>query len=126
MRVKIGYLLFFLIPVLAACSAGPSASDAIEAYLSALVEGDQLQALNNSCVDWESQAKAEAASFEAVEARLEGVSCSLVEGGENEGVVECAGSILATYGAEVQELKLQGRSYIVTFEAGDWRMCGYQ
>lgn len=125
MRARIG-LPFFLILLLASCSAGGSAPKAIEAYLGALVNGDQLQALNNSCAAWESQAKAEAASFEAVEARLEGVTCSLVEGGESEGVVECQGLILATYGAEQQELKLQGRSYIVTFEAGDWRMCGYQ
>lgn len=125
MRTKIGYLLF-LILLIASCSAEGSAPDAIEAYLRALVKGDQLQALNNSCAAWESQAKAEAASFESVEARLEGVTCSLVEGDEDEGLVQCTGAILATYGAEEQELNLQNRSYIVTFEAGDWRMCGYQ
>ena len=125
MRKRIS-LLLGLILLLASCSAGSSATDSIEAYLSALVNGDQLQAVSNSCAAWESQAKAEAASFEAVEARLQGVTCSLVEGGENEGLVECSGSILATYGAEEQELNLQGRSYIVTLEAGDWRMCGYQ
>jgi hypothetical protein len=115
-----------LLASLSACSDGGSPEAAVENYLQSLIEGDQVGAVNASCVDWEAQARAEAASFDAIEARLEGVSCSV--SGESGGfsLVSCQGVIIATYGAEDTELALEGRSYQMIEEGGEWRMCGYQ
>jgi hypothetical protein len=125
--VRISKWAFFIIlGLLAACSGGGSPSETIERYLQSLVDGDQIQAVNASCAEWEGQARAEAASFEAVEARLEEVVCTAADGGGESTTVTCGGAILATYGAEEQQLTLQGRVYEVVREGGEWRMCGYQ
>ena len=125
---KIRYLsfLFFLVISLIGCQAAGSPGDAVEGYLQAVIQSDEVQAISLSCAEWEQDAKMEAASFEAVEAKLEGVSCSVKEEKEDYQVVECTGVILATYGAEDQALELEGRLYRVVLEGGEWRMCGYQ
>ncbi len=119
-------ILVLTASLLGACGDGGSPEAAVEKYLQSLISSDEVGAVNASCADWEAQAKAEAASFDAVEARLEGVSCSVSSEGGDVSLVSCVGVIVATYGTEDQELELQGRSYKVILEAGEWRMCGYQ
>ena len=125
-NVRILVLVGILITLLSACSGGGSPEAAVEKYLGSLIEGDQVGAVNASCADWEAQARAEAASFDAVEARLEGVSCSVSGESGEFSLVSCQGVIIATYGAEDTELPLEGRSYQMIEEGGEWRMCGYQ
>lgn len=121
---RYGFLL--VLSLLAACGGGGSPAETIERYLQTLVDGDQVQAVNASCAAWEGQARAEAASFEAVDARLDNVVCTAVDGGGESTTVTCQGAILATYGAEEQQLGLQGRVYELIREGGEWRMCGYK
>lgn len=118
--------LITLIALLAACQAGGSPSETVEDYLQAVIDADWVQAVNLSCAAWEEGARTEANSFDSIEARLDGVSCS-AEGtdGDIQGVT-CQGVIVATYGAEDRQLTLQGRVYQVVLEGGEWRMCGYQ
>lgn len=115
--------------VLAGCSTGTSeagAAEAVQAYHQALVSKDADRLANLSCADWEAQAKNELASFGAVEASLEDLSCQ--EAGEAEGytLVNCSGVIRANYGAEVLEIDLSERTYQAAYEGGEWRMCGYR
>lgn len=125
-RLRILVLVVILLSSLSACSNGGSPEEAVENYLQSLIEGDQVGAVNASCADWEAQARAEAASFDAIEARLEGVSCSVSGESGDFSFVSCQGVIIATYGAEDTELALDGRSYQMIEEGGEWRMCGYQ
>ena len=118
--------MVLLISVLSACGDGGSPEAAVENYLESLISGDQVGAINASCADWEPQARAEAASFDSVEARLEGVSCSVSGESGDFSLVSCQGSIIATYSAEDTELPLGGRAYQIIEEGGEWRMCGYQ
>lgn len=126
MKLRLGVLVFIALSLLSACGGGDSPTTAVEKYLDSLVAGDQVGAVNASCADWEAQARAEAASFDSVEARLEGVSCSVSAEEGDVSLVSCQGTIIATYGAEDTELPLEGRSYQIVQEGGEWRMCGYQ
>ncbi len=125
-KLKIPLAFISLVGILAACQGGGSPSDAVQNYLQAVVEADWAQAVSLSCAQWEEGARVEASSFEAVEAKLEGVSCSVEAEEGDVQLVSCQGVILATYGVEDQELQLEGRLYRVVLEGGDWRMCGYQ
>jgi hypothetical protein len=114
--------------LLAACAAqtGSAAAQAVEGYLNALIAKDSAKLSNLSCKDWESQATMEMDSFQAVTAVLEGVSCKEtgVDGATT--FVNCQGNIVATYNNEQQKLDLSPRTYKVTQEGGEWRVCGYR
>lgn len=123
--------LFLLIAVLAGLAAGCTAeqtpANAIENYLQALAAKDQTAAVSNSCAAWEEQALAEGASFINVEVNLEGLSCQTENQADTLAEVSCTGKFIFSYDAgEDQELDLSGRTFSVTKEGGDWRMCGYQ
>ncbi|NMB55103.1 MAG: hypothetical protein GYA15_10425 [Leptolinea sp.] len=125
-------LILLLLPgllLLSACTgAGSSAAGpekAVETYLNALVNQDVNRLVTVSCKAWEEKARLEADSFQAVKARLEGMTCSKA-GEEGASVkVACTGKIVATYGNEDQEIPLDRRPYLVSQEGGEWRMCGY-
>jgi hypothetical protein len=118
--------LALLMTILVGCQPGGSPSGVVEDYLQAVVDGDWTRAVNLSCAAWEEGARTEANSFESVEAWLEGVSCSTSGEEADAQSVTCQGVIMATYGAEDQELPLKDRIYRVVLEGGEWRMCGYQ
>jgi ABC-type glycerol-3-phosphate transport system substrate-binding protein len=114
---------------LAACggesATGEGAAQAVESYLTALVNKDSDKLMSLSCADFEADATLELDAFQAVEAALKDASC--VEAG-TEGdatLVACTGAIVATYGGEDQALDLSGRVYKVVQEGGDWLVCGY-
>lgn len=122
-------ILFITIPIflLAACGTSGSESapvQAVEDYLTALVEknADRLSTL--SCPAWEEEALIELDSFQAVTARLEGVACEQVGTDGETALVLCNGSIIATYTNEDQEIDLSTRTYEVVQEGGDWMVCG--
>ena len=121
-----GLLMAGMAVGLAACSAAGSPADAIQGYLQALVAKDEVAAANLSCSDWEAQARAEALSFDAVQVRLDAVSCQAPDVSGDLATVTCEGKILANYGAEDQEIDLSGRAYQAVRQNGEWLMCGYK
>ena len=116
-----------LVLVLTACAPkGDRAAGVVESYLNALVakNSDQLSAV--SCAEWESSALTELDSFQAVETKLEGLSCAKTGTDGDATLVTCQGKLIATYGSEDQELDLSTRTYRVVEQGGDWLVCGAQ
>lgn len=112
--------------ILSACASGNGggAVGAVEDYLDALVAKDEARLLTLSCGEWEDDALLELDSFQAVTARLEGVSCEQTGTEGDTALVRCNGNIVATYNEEDQELDLSVRTYQVVQEGGDWLVCG--
>ena len=108
-----------------ACSSAATSEGAIESYLEALIAKDVITAINTSCLAWEENARAEGLSFEAVEARLEELSCREVGTQGVYLVVACDGKIVANYGGEDQDIDLSDRNYLALYEDYEWKMCGY-
>jgi len=125
---RILLLVFFLIPLLiTACAGGGDApAQTVELYYQALVEKDQDRLVNLSCADYESMALLEFDSFLSVETTLEDVSCQTTnQEGESAWVI-CQGAIAASYEGEIREFPLSGQTYLVSKEAGEWRVCGVE
>lgn len=120
----LGIFIFFA----AGCSSGGSDPSAvIEAYMTSLVEGDNAKSVALSCAAWEENAGAEGASFEGVEVALDGMACSTVSDDGSSAVVSCEGDIVFSYaGGEDEVIPLNRRNYALSFEGGEWRMCGYE
>ena len=112
--------------VLAGCGSQSNAASTILAYLEALAARDADMMTSLSCADWEAQARTEYEAFSAVTVALEDASCS--ESGKDGDftLVSCTGKIVANYGNEILEIDLSDRTYQSSFEAGEWRMCGYR
>jgi hypothetical protein len=111
--------------ILAACSSNSDApARAVEEYLNALVAKDADRLPSLVCGDWEDDALIELDSFQAVEARLEAMACQQTGTDGDTALVDCTGSIIATYNDEDQELDLSVRTYQVVQEGGDWLVCG--
>jgi hypothetical protein len=125
---RILLFLMVLLLIISSCSSesANNAPGAVEAYLGALVTKDENQMINQSCADWESQAKLELNSFAAVEASLENLNCEISGQAGDYILVDCRGIIIANYGAEVLEIDLQERTFQVLQEGDEWRMCGYR
>jgi hypothetical protein len=101
------------------------AVQALETYLQALVNKDEDTLVRLTCADWEMDALLEYDAFGGVETSLDGLSCRQVESGEGTASVVCEGAILASYGEEVQDFDLSGRTYQMVEQGGDWLVCGY-
>lgn len=129
MKIKPIHLLIFVVflLMLPACGGGNSPDAVIETYLTALVTGDNAAAVNVSCTAWEANANAEGASFEGVEVALEGMDCRVLSENGETASVACEGDIVFSYaGGEDEVISLNRRDYSLAFEAGEWRMCGYE
>jgi len=124
--IRIVGILTFLSLAITACAQQGSAEEAIEAYLNALVSKDVIRAVDESCLEWEEGAHAEASSFEAVIVRLDGLACSPVGVSGDQTLVDCEGKIVANYGGEDQDIPLSGRTYLAVIEDREWKMCGYE
>jgi hypothetical protein len=111
---------------LTACGSQNSAApaEAVEDYLTALVEKDANRLTTLSCGAWEEDALLELDSFQAVTARLEGLACEQTGTDGDTALVLCNGNIVATYNEEDQELDLSVRTYQVVEEGGEWLVCG--
>ncbi|MDR3573411.1 MAG: hypothetical protein P4L50_06110 [Anaerolineaceae bacterium] len=128
-RLLFSLLLIGLISAaLSGCSAGGSAAggapQAVQSYLQALTSKDATKLSNLSCKTWEAQATMELDSFQAVATTLNGVACKETGKDGSSTLVTCTGKIVASYNGENQNLDLSGRTYLVTQEGGDWRVCG--
>lgn len=118
LTVLMAVLLIF---ILAAC-ASDAPEDAVTGYFNALVEGDEATARSLTCAEWESIAVDRIASFTTLDARMDGMACS-VDGEVDDGTrVVCDGAIVITYDTSDQQLDLG--AYKVVQEGGAWRMCG--
>ncbi len=123
----VALILAVLAILLAACGGGASGSvRAVEDYLNALVSKDDALVSSLSCADWEAMALLELDSFQAVETRLEGLTCSDAGTDGDTFLVNCQGKIIATYNDEDQELDLSLRTYEVVQEDGEYLVCGYR
>lgn len=129
MRKFILFTLFttLALTVLSACGSSANTdapAKAVEDYLNALVNKDADRLPTLVCGAWEEDALIELDSFQAVTARLENVACTQ-NGTDGETVlVNCTGSIVATYNNEDQALDLSVRTYQVTEDNGTWLVCG--
>jgi hypothetical protein len=124
---RINLFAIAIILLLADCAPkGDDSALAVESYLRALVAKDRDQLSSLSCADWESSALTELDSFQAVEAKLDGLSCANTGTDGDTALVTCEGKLIATYGNEDQELDLSTRTYRVIEQGGDWLVCGTQ
>lgn len=99
----------------------------VETYLRALVEKDASSISSLSCADWEPMALLELDALQAVETRLEGLTCSTTtEETDSTFSVDCTGQLLATYNNEDQEIDLSFNTYIVIEQGGEYLVCGYR
>ena len=99
--------------LLTACASSnqDAPARAVEDYLNALVAKDEDRLSTLSCGDWEDDALLELDSFQAVTARLEGMTCEQTGTDGNTALVLCNGKIIASYGNEDQELDLSETTY---------------
>ena len=118
-------ILALLLGACGGSGGGDQPGQVVEAYFEALVEKDGDRMASLSCAAWEGMARQELDSFAGVPASLEGVSCQATGSEDEFTLVTCQGAILATYGAEDQELSLVGINYRTLQEAGEWRFCGF-
>ncbi len=112
--------------ILTACAAknDNAPAKAVDDYLKALVAKDANRLSTLSCGEWEDDALLELDSFQAVNTRLEGVSCSQTGTDGGTALVLCKGKIIATYNNEDQDLDLSVRTYQVVQQGGEWLVCG--
>jgi hypothetical protein len=122
------FLISLLLPlILSGCASKQTgAAYTTQAYINALVSKDATKLTNLSCAAWEADAKTELDSFGAVTARLEDLSCKDASKDGNYTLVACTGKIIANYNGEDQAINLADRTYKMSQEGGDWRMCGYK
>ncbi len=112
--------------LLAGCQPGSEgAVAAIENYLAARVDKDVDAMTRLSCPAWEGQARIEALTFEAMEARLDGVSCTAAGPDGDYELVACTGQIVTTYQGETREWSVSEHPYRALLDGGEWLMCGY-
>jgi hypothetical protein len=117
---------FISILFLTACASKNSnaPAKAVDDYLQALVAKDANRLSTLSCGDWENDALLELDSFQAVNTRLEGVSCEQTGTDGDTALVLCKGKLIATYNNEDQDLDLSARTYQVVQQGGEWLVCG--
>ena len=122
-------LVVILIATLALAACAPAkapAARAVEDYINALVAKDSSRLSALSCADWESSAQLELDSLQAVQVRLEGLSCSVTGTDGDITLVSCQGTISVTYNNEDQQIDLSVRTYHVVIQGGESLVCGYR
>ena len=120
-------VIFVWLMVLMVSACGPAKTPqvrAVESYLNALVGKDENRLSTLACAEWEPSALLELDSLQGVEARLEGMACSMIGSDGTTTLVKCQGKLIATYNNENQELDLSVRTYQVVQQGGDYLVCG--
>jgi hypothetical protein len=125
-RVLVWVALLIVGLILAGCKSQASAAESIQTYLQARVQSDVDKMISLSCPAWEAQARIEASTFKALNARLDGVSCSDSSTDGSATLVSCQGKIVTTYNGETREWSLSDHQFKTVLDDGEWRMCGYQ
>ena len=129
---RAGALLFIIVTILtlSSCTAAPGgdasgAVQALQGYLTALVDKDEAKLTSLTCPDFETDALLEYDSFQAVKTQLAGLTCQPAGSENGDVLVNCQGKILASYTNEAQEFDLSSRVYRMTKSGADWQVCGY-
>lgn len=125
-RILIPVTIVLAALALSACGSQDAPAGAVEAYLEALVAKDGDQIVNLACADWQDDATVEVDSLEAVEARLDSLSCETTGEDDDVTLVGCTGSIVLTYEGEDRPIDLSARTFQTVQEGGDWLVCGYR
>lgn len=124
---KLSALMMLMVAALAACNTqADSAASAVQSYLTGQAAGDEKKLLSVVCKAQEEQARTDAASFVAVKARIEGLSCQAAGEDAPFSIVSCQGNILLEYAGETRARSLADRNYKAIKEDGRWKMCGYK
>jgi hypothetical protein len=108
----------------ASATADPALA-AIYNYLEARARADGAEVTALACQAWQGQAATEAVSFRSMQARLEGVVCTVNGVSGPYTLVGCTGKIITTYGTETREWDQSSFVYQAVAEDGEWKMCGY-
>ncbi len=119
-RTAIPFMVVLL--TLAACTSSSEGGDptkTVTQYLTAKVAGDEAALRPLLCSAMEADVALEASSFAAVDAKLDGMSCTHADGSDT---VTCTGKIVVTYGTEDRDFPLS--TYNVVQEDGQWKWCG--
>lgn len=115
-----------VVPTVAGSPTPHPAAQVVYAYLEARAQTDMALATSLVCTRWQAQAATEVTSFRSMNAKLEGVACTLAGEEGAEVTVSCTGKMLTTYGGETREWDLSSFVYRVVEEEGAWKMCGYE
>ncbi|NJL94958.1 MAG: hypothetical protein HC915_15170 [Anaerolineae bacterium] len=119
----LGLLALFL----ASCADSGDPSEAIEAYLQALIEKDRDAFNNLVCAGYEAEAQVEFDSLGAVETSLRDLECERDGESGDYALVSCTGFIEVSYGGEnTQDLDLSREPFRALEDDGEWLMCGYE
>jgi hypothetical protein len=119
----VGILLIFC---LSACASTQTpASQAVEDYLQILSDKNEQSLLTRICPEYEVDALIEFDALAQVQTELKNVSCQQVDANGETVTVTCSGSIVSSYGSELLNYDLSGRTYSVTKNGEDWLVCGY-
>jgi len=122
-----GCLILIFVTGCNGVSAGLSSPESVvESYIKALVAKDSVSLSTLSCADWEQSAIMEFDSLQAVEVRLDGLSCGKIGMEGDFTLVNCKGKIIATYNGENQDIDLSSRNYKVSKQDDEFLVCGYQ
>ena len=125
MRIlRLTTILFIFGLIISACAQQPPAAQVVETYFNAIVEQNDALIPQIVCEEWQFDAYLEMDSFLAVNPVLEDLSCTVISEDQNSAIVNCQGSILATYNEEQQKIDLSNRNFIVRKEANEWLICG--
>lgn len=123
------FLCLCALLLVSACNTSQSEgdpTDAVEAYLDAMVANQTDRIPQLVCPAYESGARTDFDSMGAVGgAALDNVDCTRgVANGDNTSVT-CSGAITFTYNGENQSLDLTANNYLAQKVDGEWKMCGY-
>lgn len=124
------FLLLVFIGGLVISGCGQSGKDpaaqVVESYIQATVGKDANTVAGLSCKDWEQQAVMDVDSYQTYGVTLDGLSCQVKGKEGNLTLVGCQGKIVISYNTEKQEQDLSLRTYTVSQEGSEWRVCGYR
>jgi ABC-type phosphate transport system substrate-binding protein len=112
--------------LLAACATSAPPAQQVETYLRARASSNVNQMVSLSCGAWEAQARIEASSFKALNARVDGLTCQASGSDGAVTFVGCAGKIITSYNGESREVSLADKQFKTVNEGGEWRVCGYR
>jgi len=123
-------ILFFVLTIVfvAGCGnqASDSASEAAKQYILALAEKDKPRVVSLSCNEWEESAILEVDALLSVGASVSNLECKIVDQNDSQADVVCTGNLDLTYNDEVRAIDLSRKTYSLSQEDGQWRVCSYQ
>jgi len=126
-RISLVLSLLFVLLILSGCADESRPTDAIEGYLKAQVAGNADDLIKLSCAGWEAEAKTAAASFQSVDAKIDGLKCTENGSDGNYELITCEGTIVIQYrGEDPRSQNVPDLTYRAIKENNEWKMCGTQ